>query len=94
MMPELARFYGIVITMFFLDHNPPHIHAYGGNRRRPDWAAQFAIRDGSILDGEASDLAARLVRDWIQLHQNELLDAWNRAVKGQQPGKIAPLRFR
>jgi len=93
-MPELARFYGIVITMLFRDHGPPHIHAYGGNRRRPDWAAQFAIHDGGVLDGEVDGLARCLVKDWIRLHRSELLNAWALAVAGRQPGKIAPLKFR
>jgi hypothetical protein len=93
-MPELARFYGIVISMFYRDHNPPHIHVYGGNRRRADWAVQIVIEDGSVLDGEAPDVAVRLVRDWVAIHRDELVEAWNRASVGQQPGKIAPLRVR
>jgi hypothetical protein len=94
-MPELSRFYGIVIAMFYRDHNPPHIHAYGGkSRRHPDWAAQFLIDDGSVLDGEAPDVAVRLIKDWVDLHRDELFDAWDRAVAGQVPGKVAPLRLR
>jgi len=93
-MPELSRFYNIVITMFYRDHNPPHIHAYYGHRKRPEWAAQIDIRDGSVLDGDIPSLALRLVEEWIRIHQDELLDAWNRAVEGQAPGKIAPLRVR
>jgi|HubBroStandDraft_2_1064218.scaffolds.fasta_scaffold230869_3 hypothetical protein len=93
-MPELARFYGIVITMYFRDHSPPHIHIYGGNRRRPEWAAQVTLRDGTLLDGDAPDVALRLVGDWVALHRDELLEAWRRARTGQEPGRIAPLRLR
>jgi hypothetical protein len=93
-MPELSRFYGIVIAMFYQDHNPPHIHVYGGNSKRPDWSIQLEIRDGSILDGEAPKLALKLVRDWLRLHREEVFDAWYLAVNGEKPFKIAPLRFR
>lgn len=93
-MPELTRFYNIVITMFYRDHNPPHIHVYYGRRHRPEWAAQIDIRDGSVMDGDIPGLALHLVREWVRLRQDELIAAWNRAVDGQPPGKIAPLRVR
>ena len=59
-MPVLARFYGIVIRMYFLgsEHNPPHIHAiYGDN------TAAFDIRTGNLLDGELPSRAATMVRE-------------------------------
>lgn len=93
-MPELSRFYGIVITLYFMDHSPPHIHIYGGKRGRPEWSAQVTIRDGKLLDGFAPDVAMRLVREWVTIHRDELMDAWNQALTGQTPGKIAPLRLR
>jgi hypothetical protein len=93
-MPELTRFYNIVIAMFYYDHNPPHVHVYYGRRGRPEWAAQVAIRDGTVTDGDIPALALRLVQEWIRLRQDELLGAWDRAVAGKPPGKIAPLRVR
>jgi hypothetical protein len=94
-VPVLARFYGIVITMFFRDHNPPHIHAYGGRAgKSAEWAAQIAIRTGVVIAGNVPDVARRLLRDWIRLHEDELLAAWNRALVGQEPGRIAPMRVR
>lgn len=72
-MPVLARFYGIVIRMYFLgaEHNPPHIHAIYGE----DTAA-FDIRTGKMLDGNLPPRAAALVREWMSLHMEELLRMW------------------
>ena len=72
-MPALARFYGLVIRMYFLgsEHNPPHIHAIYGE----DTAA-FDIRSGNILDGALPARASDMVREWIGLHRDELLEMW------------------
>ncbi len=72
-MPTLARFYGIVIRMYFLgsEHNPPHIHAIYGE----DTAA-IDIKTGQILDGDLPNRALSMVREWISLHQDELLTMW------------------
>lgn len=83
-MPVLARFYGIVIRMYFLgsEHNPPHIHAiYGDN------TAALDIRDGSLLDGELPSRAAAMVREWIGLHQDALVEMW----ETQEFRKLDPL---
>jgi len=72
-MPVLARFYGIVIRMYFLgaEHNPPHIHAIYG-----DDTAALDIRTGEMLDGNLPPRAAALVREWMSLHAEELLRMW------------------
>ena len=72
-MPTLARFYGIVIRMYFLgsEHNPPRVHAIYGE----DTAA-FDVRTGEILDGELPARAAAMVREWIALHQADLIEMW------------------
>ena len=72
-MPVLARFYGIVIRMYFLgsEHNPPHIHAIYG-----DSTAAFDIRSGRVLDGELPARAAAMVREWIGLHRDDLVTMW------------------
>ena len=72
-MPVLARFYGIVIRMYFLgsEHNPPHIHAI----YREDTAA-FDIRSGEIMDGHLPKRAASLVKEWMALHKDELIEMW------------------
>ncbi|WP_314007599.1 DUF4160 domain-containing protein [Lancefieldella parvula] len=83
-MPTLARFYGIVIRMYFLgsEHNPPHIHAIYGE----DTAA-FDINSGEEIDGSLPTRAAGMVREWIEIHQTELLDMW----ETQEFKKIDPL---
>lgn len=86
-MPELCRFFGIVIRMFAADHPPPHFHAeYSGGK------AKFAVADCTMIEGEFSPRARRLVREWWQEHVDELADAWARTERGEQPPKIDPLR--
>lgn len=85
-MPEISRFFGIRIAMFFNEHNPPHFHAmYEGQK------AAINIRTLAISEGSLPPRARGLVIEWGTLHQQELLEAWNRLRAGQNPGKIAPL---
>jgi Domain of unknown function (DUF4160) len=85
-LPELSRFFGIVIAMYYSDHSPPHFHAkYGGDQ------ASIRIDNGEILDGTLGTRAIRLVEEWRVLHQAELLDDWNRAQTKQPLNKIEPL---
>ncbi|MDR4494795.1 MAG: DUF4160 domain-containing protein [Nitrospirales bacterium] len=85
-MPEISRFFGIIIRMFFDEHNPPHIHVeHQGNK------AVFDLR-GNITHGNLkSRTAVKLVREWIDLHVTELLENWNLAQAGQELKKIDPL---
>lgn len=86
-MPEISRFYGIVIKMFFADHSPPHFHAeYGGH------AAVIGIETLAVISGKLPPRAMGLVAEWALMHQSELRQAWDRAVQLQQPGKIDPLQ--
>ena len=66
-MPRLSEFYGIVIYMYWEDHQPPHFHAIYGEHE-----ALVRIDDGSFLRGKLPRTAARLVREWADLHQGEL----------------------
>ncbi len=85
-MPELSRFYGIIIRMHFDDHAPPHFHAlYGGQE------ALVSIDSLAILKGELPPRARGLVVEWASLHQADLRAAWNRAVRKQAVGRIDPL---
>jgi hypothetical protein len=85
-MPELARFYGIVVRMFFNDHEPPHFHAYYGSDE-----ALVAIETLSVFAGRLPPRAMGLVVEWASLHQEELREAWMRAKSLESPGRIAPL---
>jgi len=85
-MPEVSRFYGIVIQIYYGDHPPPHFHAvYAGN------VAKIAIETLQIIDGSLPKRALGLVLDWASAHQQELREAFARAAALQAPGKIAPL---
>jgi hypothetical protein len=89
-MPVLSTFYGIVVSMYFMDnrrHKLPHIHA-----RYQNDEAVFAIPDGDVLEGSLPGGKMRLVHAWIEIHQAELLADWQLAVSGQQPNKIPPLK--
>lgn len=85
-MPELSRFYGITIRMYFSDHAPPHFHAIYGEHE-----VVLAISDLSIVVGSLPGRALGLVVEWATLHQAELWDAWNRAQADEDPGRIDPL---
>lgn len=85
-MPEISRFYGIVIRMYFDDHNPPHFHAaYGGKE------ALVNINTLAVFAGELSPRATGLVAEWASLHEDELMAAWEKAKRLEPMGKIAPL---
>lgn len=85
-MPELCRFYGIVIRMYFNDHGPPHFHALYGEHE-----ALVEIDSLAVIHGGLPPRATSLVIEWASLHQAELQAAWERASQLETPGKIAPL---
>ena len=85
-MPELSRFYGIVVRMYFNDHTPPHFHAiYGGHEAVVD------IETLEFIKGQLPSRARALVVEWADLHQDELREAFTKAQAMETPGKIAPL---
>ena len=85
-MPEVSRFYGIVIQIYYGDHPPPHFHAlYAGE------VAKIAIETLQAIDGTIPKRALGLVLDWASVHQLELREAFDRAAALEAPGKIAPL---
>jgi hypothetical protein len=89
-MPVIAMFYGIIISMYFLDdrqHHRPHIHA-----RYQDEEAVIAIPEGELLDGSLPPAKVRLVQAWVEIHREELMADWDLARQGQMPFRIDPLR--
>ncbi|MBI5606277.1 MAG: DUF4160 domain-containing protein [Deltaproteobacteria bacterium] len=86
-MPEISRFYGIIIAMFFDDHNPPHFHArYGGEK------IAIEIDSFRVLEGGIPPRALGLVIEWASQHKKELLDNWELAKNNHVPAKIEPLK--
>lgn len=88
-MPELCRFYGIIIKMLYSDtvqHHKPHIHAY-----YQDYEASVGI-DGELLAGSIPVKQLKLIEAWLVLHEDELYAAWNKAVQNIPFGKVEPLK--
>jgi hypothetical protein len=85
-MPEICRFYGIIIKMYFDDHLPPHFHAEYG-----DDEILLNIETLSIVAGRLPHRAMGLVREWALLHRDELKEAWEKAKNLEQPRRIDPL---
>ena len=84
-MPELSRFFGIIIYMNWRDHNPPHIHASYGDD-------EIIIGlNGKILKGNLSKRALSLVFEWLAMHHDELLDNWQLAQQRKPLLPIEPL---
>ncbi len=88
-MPELSRFYGIVIKMIYNDddkHHKPHVHVYYG-----EYEASIGL-DGEVLEGRMPLKQVRMVSGWMAVHEDELYEAWNNAVRNKTFKKIEPLR--
>lgn len=85
-MPEISRFFGIIITMNYNDHEPPHFHArYGGDQ------AIIAIETLRVLGGRLSPRVMGLVVEWALQHRDELLEDWRLARESAPLKRIAPL---
>ena len=86
-MPEVSRFFGIIIRMFYDEHNPPHFHAeYSGNKAVFDF-------NGNMIKGDLdSRTAIKLVRDWVDTHVSELKEDWILARESKEIKKINPLK--
>ena len=84
-MPEISRFYGLIIYMNFKDHAPPHFHVWYGN-----YKAIVTIIDG-IVKGEMPQRALKMIFEWLEIHQADLMKDWELAQKGEELMKIEPL---
>lgn len=85
-MPEISRFYGIIIKMFYADHNPPHFHAVYG-----EYEASFSIDTLEIIEGKMPPSAKGLIIEWATIHKNELSNNWKSILETQTFNKINPL---
>ncbi len=89
-MPEIARFFGILIRMYVepsAPHHLPHFHAY-----YQDAVGVYRIDTVELIGGALPRRQHRFVKAWAELHQEELGANWERLQAGQLPSKIAPLR--
>jgi hypothetical protein len=85
-MPELSRFYGIVIQMYFGDHSPPHFHALYAGRK-----AVVDIETLAFIEGQFPPRARGLVTEWAAIHQDDLREAFRKVEAMEMPAKIMPL---
>ncbi|MBI5399935.1 DUF4160 domain-containing protein [Candidatus Saganbacteria bacterium] len=86
-MPEISRFFGIVIAIFYDDHNPPHFHARYGEEK-----AIIDINTLTIRTGTLSGRALGLILEWAALHKTELLKNWELSRKQEPLLSIEPLK--
>lgn len=85
-MPELSRFFGIIIAMYYNDHPPPHFHVRYGQQK-----AIIDIQSLAILEGKLSPRVLGLVIEWAASHQSELLQNWELARQQEPLESIQPL---
>jgi hypothetical protein len=86
-MPEISRFFGIVIRMYYNDHNPPHFHAIYGKSE-----SLCGIDPVSEITGDLPGRAAAMVLEWARIHQDELRANWMLLRTAQAPNDIEPLK--
>jgi len=84
-MPEISRFYGITLYVFYNEHNPPHFHAeYAGYR------AIITIKD-RVVKGEMPNRALKLIFEWLDMYEKQLLENWELSSQGLPLKSIKPL---
>lgn len=85
-MPEISRFFGIIIAMYYNEHNPPLFHARYGDHK-----IEIDIKTLAVLAGKFPPRALGLVIEWATLHQDELMADWHLARQSAELHRIAPL---
>jgi hypothetical protein len=85
-MPEVSRFLGIVIAMYYNEHNPPHFHARYGEHK-----IEISIENLNVMAGKLPPRALGLVMEWASQHKIELLADWQLARQQAELKRIAPL---
>ena len=85
-MPEISRFFGMIIAMYYNDHVPPHFHVRYGEQK-----AIVAIESLAVIQGKLSPKALGLVMEWAAQHQEELLNDWMLATQHSPLKPIKPL---
>jgi hypothetical protein len=85
-MPQISYFLGVIIRMFYRDHNPPHFHAVYA-----DFEGIIDIQKNEIIGGELPPRVLGIVIEWSAIHKAELMDNWERARQQESLKEIAPL---
>ena len=86
-MPEVSRFYGIIIALYYNEHNPPHFHA-----KYVEFKAEIDIRTLQILQGELPKRAKAMVLEWADEHRDDLMQDWELAQQNYELKQIEPLK--
>jgi len=80
-MPEITRFYGIVIKIFFTrEHNPPHFHAVYG-----EFVGMFDIQTLEMLEGDMPHKAQALIKEWGEQHKTDIMNMWDAKILKKLP---------
>ena len=82
-MTEVSRFHGIIIRMYYDDRHQPHFHAYYG-----EYAALYSIDPPALYEGAMPRRQQNIILGWAEVHQDELLENWERARRGDLPLKV------
>lgn len=85
-MPEICRFFGIIISIYYKEHAPPHFHAKYGEQR-----AAFSINELKVIEGSLPKRVVSLVLEWAFEHRDELVEDWELAQNREELKKIKPL---
>jgi len=85
-MPEISRFFGIIISLYWRDHNPPHIHVTYQN-----YECTISVID-RIVEGHVPAKVIAKVSEWLDLHEAEILTLWEKAQRGEKLYKVEPLK--
>lgn len=85
-MPTISIFYGIIVQMFWRDHEPPHFHV-----RYSGFKAIVEIDSGEIIHGNLPPKASALVKEWAEEHRSELMENWRLCRTQETPKQISPL---
>ena len=86
-MPQISQFFGIIIRMFYDEHNPPHFHAQYG-----EFDCSIEIQSLSVIEGNLPARALGLVIEWAILHKDELMANWRKVERQELLQKIEPLK--
>lgn len=86
-MPEISRFFGIIVSIFYDEHNPPHFHA-----RYNEYKITININDLSILEGSFPPRAMGILIEWAMIHRSELKQEWDLAMDQKELFPIEPLK--